>query len=162
MVNISEIEKMEQDLKVILIHKLKEYVKENGEDITQYERNVFGLDEEKEVGLTKVLDLWKDGCWFTTGSKILSEININTSISELKEQLEVSFTHWAFQCLYVVIDENHVEQLKYYTFYNNGVDFSEGLAEPDHDYVYTLPLEVIENIIRVISYHKMKENGKDY
>ena len=159
---------MENDLKYILVSKLKEYVKEHGEDFDcdDYYRNEFGIDEcdEDGVTITKVLDFFNNGgCYFPTTSKILADIDTyKETADEIREQLDNNFTHWAFQCLYVEVDDNRElakENLKYYTLYNGGIDFKDSLSEPDHDYVNNLLLEVICNIIQVIEYQERNKNG---
>ena len=160
MVETKELTDLRGDLKHILVDKLKEFVKEHGEDIGKYERNEFGLDEDEQDGvtLTKVLNFFdNDGCYFPTTRNVLTEFNPwnKENIEQVADDLSDEFMYWAFQCLYVEVDDNRElakENLKYYTLYNDGVDFKDDLSEPDHDYVNNLPLEVICNIIQVIEY----------
>ena len=169
MIDVNELTDMEHDLKYTLVNKLKEYVKEHGEnfDCGDYYYNEFGIDEGDEDGVTvtKVLDFFNNGgCYFSTNSKTLADVDTyKETADEIREQLDNNFTHWAFQCLYVEVDDNHrelaKENLKYYTLYNDGVDFKDDLSEPDHGYVYNLPLEVIINIIQVIKYQNRNKDG---
>ena len=147
-----------EKLKSILVEKLKEYVKENGKDVTDYDRNVFGFDDDdSDCTITKVLSFYdNDGCYFPTTNGFLSEFNpFDKTTDQLVNELSEKFSYWAFQCLYIKIEDGE-EMLKYYTFYNDGTWFSENLAEPEHEYVDTLPLEVICNIIKVINYGASK------
>lgn len=157
MVEIKELTELECNLKYILVDKLKEFVKENGEEIGDYERNEFGLDEDEQDGvtLTKVLNFFDNGgCYFPTTRKVLTEFEpwSQESVEDAAEELSDKFMYWTFQCLYIEVDEDLTtkENLKYYTFYNDGTYFSDGFSEPEHDYVFNLPLEVVCKIIDVI------------
>lgn len=162
MVKIKELTDLRGDLKHILVDKLKEFVKEHGENIGKYERNEFGLDEDEQDGvtLTKVLNFFdNDGCYFPTTRKVLTEFKPwnKENIEQVADNLSDEFMFWAFQCLYIEVDENLTpkENLKYYTFYNDGTYFSDNLSESEHDYVNNLPLEVICKMIDVIE-HNLK------
>ena len=159
MVEVKELNELECNLKYILVDKLKEFVKENGDDIGNYERNLFGLDEDEQEGvtLTKVLNFFDNGgCYFPTTREALTKFEPwnKESVKDVTEELSDKFMYWAFQCLYIEVDENLTtkENLKYYTFYNDGTYFSDNLSEPEHEYVNNLPLEVICKIIDVIKY----------
>lgn len=155
-----ELTKFEQTLNNILVRELLQYVKERGSDISQIERDEFGLDEDDEgngVRLTKILNFYDNGgCYFPTTRKALTDVEPynKETVDELQEELSDSFMYWAFQCLYIEIDEglSPKENLKYYCFYNDGTWFSD-LAEPEHDFVNALPLEVVCKIIDVIRVH---------
>lgn len=160
MVEVKELTDLRDNLKYILVDKLKEYVKEHGEDIGKYERDEFGLDEDDQDGvtLTKVLNFFDNGgCYFPTARNVLTEFKPwnQQSVEDAAEELSDKFMYWAFQCLYIEVDENLTvkENLKYYTFYNDGTYFSDNLSEPEHDYVNNLPLEVICKMIDVIEHN---------
>ncbi len=167
MIEANELTKMKHDLKCILVSKLKEFVKDNGSDITQYDRHVFGLDEDEHDGvtLTKVLNFFdNDGCYFPTTRNVLTDVEpYDKSVDELMEELSDNFMYWAFHCLYIEIDDGMPvkENLKYYAFYNDGTWFSDGLSESEHDYVNNLPLEVICKIIDVIDYKYYEDKRID-
>lgn len=161
MTETKELTDLRDNLKCILVDKLKEFVRENGDDFnsTDYYRNEFGIDEDEQEGvtITKILNFFdNDGCHFPTTRRALVEFDPwnQNSVEDVADKLSDEFMFWAFQCLYIEIDESQTpkENLKYYTFYNDGTYFSENLSEPEHDYVNNLPLEVICKIIDVIDY----------
>ena len=159
---VKELLDIEYNCKTILVNKLKEFVRINGEDITDYDRDVFGIDEDEEEGvtITKVYNFYDNGgCYFPTTNSVLPDIKIDCDTAdELREELNVNFTHWAFQCLYLEVDKEHGEHLKYYTLFNDGIDFKDGLSEPDHEYVQNLPLSIICEIVSVINYIETKHD----
>lgn len=144
---------------------LLEFVKENGEDCGEYEINEFGLDEgrEGEGTVTKVWNFFDNGgCYF-----INAGINKELDIQEIRDNqenpdetwetdnaidiaIDNTFEYSAYQCLYIVVDKNRNERLKYYRFFNGGCAFDEDQAEPDHDYVSRLSLVDLYYIIAAI------------
>ena len=66
---------------------------------------------------------------------------------DYSDKLYENVVYSAYQCLYIVVDENGVEQLKYYRFTNGGVKFDDDQSEPDHDYVSKLSLLDLNYII---------------
>lgn len=143
---------------------LLEFVRENGEDCGEYEINEFGLDEgrEGEDNITKVWNFFDNGgCYF-----INAGINKNFDIQDIRnkhqgddsweiddaidEEIYNSFDYSAFQCLYIVVDDNRNERLKYYRFSNGGCAFDDDQAEPDHDYVSKLPLVDLFYLVEAI------------
>lgn len=144
---------------------LLEFVKENGEDCGEYEINEFGLDEgrEGEGTVTKVWNFFDNsGCYF-----INAGINKELDIQEIRDNqenpdetwktdnaidiaIDNTFEYSAYQCLYIVVDKNRNERLKYYRFFNGGCAFDEDQAEPDHDYVSKLSLVDLYYIIAAI------------
>ncbi len=155
MVKAKELEGFKNTLNNLMTYRLLQHVKENGEDITDYERNEFGLDEDEQDGvtLTKVLNFYdNDGCYFPVARKILPDVSTDEN-TKIADELDNTFEHYAFLCLYIEIDENisPMENLKYYCLYNNGVGFKYS-SEPDHGYVNNLPLEIVCKIVDVIRY----------
>jgi hypothetical protein len=126
------------------------YVREHGDEPTDYDRDVFGLDEE---GITHVLNFFDNGgCYFAMQNKVCCDIDLSSIESE-RDFYNLTcneFTHYAFQCLYIVKDEEGTESLKYYAFENGGLVFDAELSEPDHDYVYKLSVRVMYEIFRAI------------
>lgn len=157
---VKELLDTEYLVKSILVNKLKEFVRINGDEFTDYDYNEFGIDEGDEEGvtITKVYNFFDNGgCYFPTINNVLPDINLDCETTdELRNELDEHFTYWAFQCLYLEVDEEHGEHLKYYTLYNDGLEFKDGLSEPDHEYVQNLPLNVICEIIDVISHIETK------
>jgi hypothetical protein len=153
----NELGSARDEVKLSLIEVLKQYVKDNGNDVTDYDVDTFGLkDQDEDAVITKVLNFYDNGgCYFSTTSDINAEFDpLNKTKKEIFDELGDKFLYWAFQCLYIEIEDGK-EQLKYYLFYNDGTWFSD-LAEPEHNYVDDLPLEVICKIIDVIKYETSK------
>lgn len=130
-----------------------QFVKEHGEDLTSYEINEFGLDEDREGEgtITKVWNFFDNGgCYFIEANGINSDQCFGISDKNWHECLNYAVTYNAFQCLYIVVDDNGNERLKYYRFSNGGCDFDDDQAEPDHDYVSKLSLVDLSYIIAAI------------
>jgi len=142
-----------------LIKALTEYVREYGEEMSDYFYNEFGMEEEDEEGvkITHVLNTSEMGCSFARQFKVndetLSDIDRHDEGFEIFDKLENSFhyaTYWAF---YIVRDADGNENLKYYCFYNDGVCYQED-SEPDHDLVERLSLDELRYIIAAIIENK--------
>ena len=140
-----------EKLKFSVVHALTKYVRDNGKFVTDYDRIEFGLDDDLDGTITKVLSIHGNkGCFFPTTRSPHTELDpFDKTDGQLEIELSDKFMFWAFQCLYIVVEDGK-EILKYYTLYNDGTWFSENLAEPEHEYVSNLPLEVICKIIDAI------------
>lgn len=123
----------------LMVENLKMFVYHNGNELTDYDINEFGLDEGRsdEERIIRVLNLFDNGGAYFT-------------VQDRPNEEYPDFTFYAFQCLYIVERKNIRWQLKYYTFVNNGKEFDETNSEPDHDYVYKLPIDVLYNLYRAI------------
>lgn len=133
-----------------LLNALSQYVRENGEEMSKYFYDEFGMDEEDEEGvkIVRVLDLSRIGCFFSRQSRIndegLRDIYRNSAGSVIFDKIEISFVFSAFWALYIV-EENGEQRLKYYRFYNDGVCYQED-CEPDHDYATHLSVPDLYHI----------------
>lgn len=148
--------------KLQLVEVLTEYVREHGEEPTDYDINEFGLTEQDddECEITHVLNLFDNGgCYFAIQNAVNDDDvkldNIEGATSAYHELYD-AFTHYAFQCLYIVKDEDG-ETLKYYAFENGSIVWDDDDSEPDHDCVICLNLDVIANLVAGI----IKENSSD-
>lgn len=151
--------------KETLIKAITDYVMENGENMSDYYYNEFGMEEEDEDGvkIVKVLDTSDPGCTFArqfkTNDDSLDDLSDSDECDEIIDKLEDSFhyaTYWAF---YIVRNADGSEDLKYYCFYNNGVCYSED-SDPDHGYVCNLTLEDLSCIVdNLITYDCVYEDG---
>ena len=127
-----------------IIHAIKQYVLDKGEDYCDYDRDEFGIDEEDEGKVLKVLDILNNGgCYFPL--TVSHAVDNNTK-----------FEHYDFQCLYVVKDEDGQRYLKYYMLYSEGTEFDEEGSEPEHECVDCLPLQVLDKLISFIGYYDQK------
>ena len=122
-----------------IVWAIKDYVMKAGDEISDYHRTEFGLDEEENEGIKilKVLNIFDNGgCCFPW-----------------TEQHQVdngsSWYTYAFHCLYVV-EENGIQGLKCYMLWNEGSEYDENESEPDHDFVDSLPLQVLDKLIAFI------------
>ena len=145
-----------------LANAILDFVRENGDDdISDYEINEFGLDEgcEGEDVITKVWNFFDNGgCWFNEDDGINSETLANINDKNWYDKLYEGITHTAYQCLYIVVDKDGAEHLKYYRFYNGGVVFDEDQAEPDHGYVNKLPIIDLYYLINAIQQNPARQN----
>ena len=146
-----------QKARNILTENLLAYVKEHGEDYSDnsdYWANEFGIYEEDGCKVTKVLDFFgNDGCESIIQRNTNPDIDIDScdTFGELLDITDSEFMHNAFLQLYIEVDEDGNEDLKYYCLYNTGIYHSDLLSEPDHGYIHDLNLSDIENIIYVIN-----------
>lgn len=149
-----------------IVSALTSYVREQGEnfhdrDYNGYNifRETFGLTEEDEgeERITKVLDFYGNcGCYFFESASINDDTCDGLNEENFNDKLYEGAAYTAYQCLYIVVDANGVERLKYYRFVNGGISFDEDQAEPDHDYASKLPLTDLDNIIAAIGLMQRK------
>jgi hypothetical protein len=159
-INLQELLQTETNCRLALVKTMLQFVNEHGDDVTDYEINEFGLDEgrEGEGAITKVWNFFDNGgCWFNEDDGINSEKLESINDKNWYDKLYEGVTHTAYQCLYIVVDKDGVEHLKYYRFYNGGVVFDEDQAEPDHGYVSKLPLLDLSYIIEAIRLFSKQE-----
>lgn len=125
-----------------------QFVKRRGKQVTPYEIEQFGLSDE--TGISKVYNFYDNGgCFFSEPNRINDRLFDDLDEKNAIDKLYEGFTHTAYQCLYIV-KENDTEYLKYYRFINGGVKFDDDQAEPDHGYVMELPLLDLHYIIKAI------------
>ena len=126
-----------------LANAILDFVRDNGEDVSDYEINEFGLDEcrDGEGTITKVWNFYDNGgCWFIEPDAFNSNSLEDMDEENYYDKLYEGITHTAYLCLYIVVDNDGYEHLKYYRFTNGGCTFDDDQAEPDHDYVNKLAL----------------------
>lgn len=131
--NTNELILAESSCKDILYGKLKDFVLEHGEEMCDYFRDEYGMDEEEneDVTITNVIDLASHGCYFALPLKFQTE----------GEDPDNDFLFDAFWSLYTVKDNTTGKiELKYYRFYNYGITFDDDSSEPDHDDAYSLSM----------------------
>lgn len=160
--NLQKLLQTEADCRIILEKTILQFVREYGDDATDREINEFGLDEEREGDITKLWNFFDNGgCCFNVDDNINSEKLNDIDGKNWHDRLCEGMTHTAYQCLYIVVDKEGAEHLKYYRFYNGGVAFDEVNAEPDHDHVSKLPLVDLSYIIEAIRTFLWKSNDQD-
>lgn len=115
----------------MLVLKMLDYVREHGEDVTDYERNEFGLEDTEDSKITKVLNFFDNGgCVFTLNNGD-------------------SFVTHAVLCLYIE-EYNGKEYLMSYSLYNDGTEYDSDESEPDHESMLNDSLEFVCQIANVI------------
>lgn len=145
--------------KLMLIDYLTDYVRKNGDEMSDYFYNEFGINDEEEEGVKviKVLETSEIGVSFArqfNANKCAENIDRDDLGFEVFDKLENTFhyaTYWAFY----IVKNGDDEYLKYYCFYNDGVCYQED-SEPDHGFVVNLTLEDIANILEVLSQSEKK------
>lgn len=151
--------------KSVLTEALLEFVRENGEDVTQYEINEFGLEDDEDYHVTKVYNFFDNGgCYFNVARNKFQSIKPEDykTVDEVFEKLDDEYLHNAFQCLYIEVDnETGHETLKYYNLWNTGVYFSDEMSEPEHGDVYELNLSELETIMGIITYTENNNHNTD-
>lgn len=145
--------KTRETYRVMLVDAILQFVRENGEDLTDYEINEFGLDEGRdgEENITKVYNFFDNGgCYFYEPSAFNDDTLEDINEENFYDKTYEGTTYSAYQCLYIVVDANGNESLKYYRFTNGGLNFDDDQSEPDHDYAAKLPLLDLNYIITAI------------
>ncbi len=142
--------------KQTLIEVIKQYVLENGDAMSEYDENEFGLDENYyQYKVLAVLNIFDNGgCYYPIINRICED--------ELQD--DNSWTHNAFQCLYVV-EEDGEQRLMYYNLENSGILFDSEESEPDHNYAECLSLQDLHYLISFIERYdkiltKQKKNRR--
>lgn len=146
-----------------LVSSLTDYVRKYGENFRDRDdngynffRETFGFTDEDEV-ITKVLDFYSNGgCYFFEPASINDDTFDGLNEENFNDKLYKGVTHTAYQCLYIVVDANGMEQLKYFRFVNGGISFDEDQAEPEHGYASELSLTDLDNIITAIGLMQRK------
>lgn len=140
-------------VRTIMEQALYLFVNEKGHKPAGYEIDEFGLDEGRdgEESITKIYNLLDNGgCYFYEPSAFNDDTLNGINEENFHEKTYEGTTHTAYQCLYIVVDANGKESLKYYRFTNGGLNFDEDQAEPDHDYAAKLPLLDLDYIVTAI------------
>ena len=137
--------------KIDIVQALLEFVRDNGEDCGDYERNEFGLECD-DGRVTKVLNFFdNNGCYFFQPDKVNDDSLCDMTEENCRELLYEHTVHTAYQCLYIVEDANGNEQLSYYRFTNGGLTWDDDQSEPDHGYAMMLPLLDLNYILDAIN-----------
>lgn len=150
--DLSRLTRLQESSRCRLEYAILQFVKEHGDDLTDYDINEFGLGEREDEGtITKVWNFFDNGgCYFNEDDGFNSNTLEDIDDENWYDKLYEGMTHTAYQCLYIVVDGNGYERLKYYRFTNGGCVFDGDQAEPDHDYVSKLSLVDLNYIIGAI------------
>lgn len=154
--NKNNLLRAESKAKKQLVKAIMKYVRENGEEMSEYFYNEFGMNEEDDgEKIIKVLDVSGPGCCFSCQNKANDSMeidlhNMRHTPSFIYWHLNRMFYHCAIWAFYIVKDTEGKERLKYYMFHNEGTQYEED-SEPDHDYVDNLGLQDLHYIIEAIT-----------
>ena len=142
--SISTLERVWEEARNILIEAITKVVMEHGEDFHEhydYYRDDFGIDEEETEENTKVLkiiDIYNHGgCCFPQA------LIQHVIFSDKDKESRINWLSIAFGGLYVVEVDGKL-LLKYYLFYNEGMEYDSDISDPDHDYASNLSLHELE------------------
>ena len=142
--SISALERVWEEARNILIEAITKVVMEHGEDFHEhydYYRDDFGIDEEETEENTKVLkiiDIYNHGgCCFPQA------FIQHVIFPDKDKESRINWLSIAFWGLYVV-EENGKLLLKYYLFYNEGMEYDSDISDPDHNYASNLSLHELE------------------
>lgn len=148
----------EKAVVVFLTQNLLKFVKENGTNITEEEREQFGLYDEYEGKVTKILNFYeKEGCVSIANKKCNPDLepSLEETLDSFLTKTEEEFLFTTFSCLYVIENEDGVEDLKFLCWWNDNFYFINELSESEHGFVKELSLSEISDIISVINkYHR--------
>lgn len=133
------------DIETVLFNFVKQY----GEEPTDYDINEFGLTEQDdgEGEITHVFNIFDNGGGYFAVQRTPNDDDVK---DDADSEYVDTFEHYAFQCLYIVRDDDGDETLKYYAFENGGLMWDDELSEPDHDRVATLRLDVLYQLLQSI------------
>ena len=130
--------------KQTLLDALYSFVRENGDECTEYETVAFGL----ESGTKKVLNfLDNGGCSFYEPSKGVNDPTCEDIAEDVYEVLYRGVTFTSYQCLYIDADDT----LKYFYYTNGGITFDADQADAEHGYVAQLPLNDLAYLVEAVT-----------
>ena len=143
-----------ESLKYDIIQKLLRFVRDNGEVADDYEFDEFGLDiyEDEDNHVTMVLNFFdNNGCYFFEPDSVNNDKLRDITTENYENVLYENVVHTAYQCLYIVEDENGRETLNYYRFTNGGLTWDDDQSEPDHGNCFSLNLIDLHYILQAIN-----------
>lgn len=143
-----------ESLKYDIIRKLKRFVRDNGEEVTSYHRNEFGLDVDEDDGhiITKVLNFYDNGgCHFFEPDSVNNDGLKSMTPENYNDLLYENTVYTSYQCLYIVEDFLGIESLHYYRFTNGGLMWDDDQAEPDHGDCISLTFHDLHYILEAIN-----------
>ena len=142
--SISALQRALEEACDTLVATMLQVVMEHGEDFHEhydYYRDEFGIDEEETEENTKVLkiiDIFNHGgCCFPQA------LIQHVIFSDMDKESRINWLSIAFGGLYVVEVDGKL-LLKYYLFYNEGMEYDSDISDPDHNYASNLSLHELE------------------
>lgn len=157
--NTKNIAALEESCHWMLIQGIMECVRENGEEMSDYFYNEYGMyeEDEEDVKIVKVLDVSDPGCFFSKQIDVNDDDVRRLAESDgIEEAADSCFSHYSIWALYIVREADGSERLKYYMFVNGGINFDMDESQPDHDYVDTLTLADLYYIIEALKKNNQK------
>lgn len=139
---------LEAAAKRIIVDGLMNFVREHGSDITEREREDFGLHDECGYHVTKIFNFYdRDGCNVVAACYPIREPDDDEN--PLSTILD-TFVHMSINCLYIERDSEGAETLSYYGWYNDGVCYNADFAESEHGEVSNFGLSELQNILDTV------------
>ena len=141
-----------------LLDALMTLVRENGVDYNDYYRDEHGIEEDDGYTVVKVFDIACFGCHI--GLPLKWCVEIEGDADPTPEQLSDEFGYHAYWSLYIERDATGYETLMLYQFYNSGVNWQSGPAEPDHSPASELSLAELDYLTQAIYWHLVRDVEK--
>ena len=154
-----QLKQVREECKERILDTLITLVKENGDDYNDYYRDEHGIEEDEGYTIVKVLDIASFGCYMALPNEFCDGIESDTDPTP--SDLADHFVHHAYWSLYVERDETGYEMLMLYQFYNEGVNFQSGQAEPDHAPASEMSLAELDYLTQAIYWHLYRDIEKN-
>lgn len=142
-----------------LLDALMTLVRENGDDYDDYYRDEHGIEEDEGYTVTKVFDIASFGCHMALPLKWCD--GLTADVHPLSSELADEFGYHAYWSLYIERDSTGYEMLMLYQFYNDGVNWQSGPAEPDHSPASELSLAELDYLTQAIYWHLLRDVEKE-
>ena len=142
-----------------LLDTLMTLVRENGDDYNDYYRDEHGIDQDEGYTIVKVLDIASFGCHMALPNEFCDGIEGDTDPTPAV--LGDEFGYHAYWSLYIERDETGYEMLMLYQFYNSGVNWQSGPAEPDHGPASEMSLAELDYLTQAIYWHLARDVEKE-
>lgn len=150
-----QLEQVREACKQQLLDTLMTLVRENGTDYNDYYRDEHGIDEDEGYTVVKVFDIACFGCCVALPLKF--DCGIESDIDPTPQQIADEYGCHAYWSLYIERDATGYETLMLYQFYNDGVNFQGGPAEPDHSPASEMSLAELDYLTQAIYWHLLRD-----
>lgn len=141
-----------------LLDTLMTLVRENGDDYNDYYRNEHGIEEDDGYTIVKVFDIASFGCCVALPLKF--DCGIEGDTDPTPEQITDEYGCHAYWSLYIERDATGYETLMCYQFCNDGVNFQDSIAEPDHSPASEMSLTELDYLTEAVYWHLRRDVEK--
>lgn len=156
---LEQLKQVNEACKQHLLDTLMAFVRENGVDYNDYYRDNHGIEELDGYTIGKVFDIASFGCHLALPDSWADDIEGDCDPSP--ESLLDSFAYHAYWSLYIERDATGYEMLMLYQFYNEGVNWQSGLAEPDHAPASEMSLAELDYLTKAIYWHLVRNRNNN-